>query len=116
MNASRSSEMVLDDIDIERSLVILEKTEKKMLHTFAGVGKSSHADVLAKVMLDITQAGEEGIWLSDLVTQYRDDADGWVMKKITETLKVMNFITEKITPNDTQLKYKPRKEREDAST
>jgi len=116
MNASRSSDMILDSIDIERALVILEKTEKKMLHTFAGVGKSSHADVLAKVMLDITQAGEEGLWYSDIITRYRDDADDWVMNKIVDTLKAMNFITEKITPNDTHLKYKPRKDREDATS
>jgi len=111
MSAARSSDMILDEIDIHKSIDILERTEKKMLHTFSGVGRSSHADVLARVMLDVTNAGEEGLWYSDLVTKYRDDADDWVMDKIIKTLHAMNFIRKKETPEDLHVTYIPESHR-----
>ena len=64
-SASRSADLMISERDFDRSLSILEKTERNMPRTFSGVGRSSHADILAKVMSDVGM--EKEVKLSVLI-------------------------------------------------
>ncbi len=106
ISAARSDEMIISRKDLERAISFLEKTEIKMSQTFSGVGKSSHADVLAKVMSDIGMAGE--VNMSSMIEKYRSDADKWTMEKIVETLAAMKYIKIINTPTEIILRHRKK--------
>ncbi|NNG09066.1 MAG: hypothetical protein HKM92_02765, partial [Arenibacter sp.] len=91
-NASRCDRMILEYQDIERAVKVLEMTERKMLNTFAGVGKYSHADTLSQVMNEIGMRGEEGITREELAYLFRNDANVMIMKEIIESLNISGFL------------------------
>lgn len=89
LSAARSNEMLITDTDLGRALTILERTEKKMPHAFAGVGRTIDSGVMNQIMSEIGIAGE--ITFSDLMSRFYHDVDKWRMEKILETLESMGF-------------------------
>ena len=60
LSASRGSDLIIHKEDLDRSLKLLEITERKMSSTFRGMGTSNLADVIDKIsenMLDIAESG-----------------------------------------------------------
>lgn len=90
LSASRGDSFVIDSQDLERALSILERTEKKMVYTFSGVGKSALADTLARVMAEVAARGKTTF--EELMAMFYYDADKWTMEKIVETMQAMRFI------------------------
>jgi len=104
LNASRTSSMIIDKKDLAKAIEILDMTERNMVNTFSGVGKSSTADILSKVMSEVSMAGDEGVWYSELLTLFRDDADSWTMDKVINTLMAMKFIKKVIDAKSSDVK------------
>ena len=113
--ASRTDDMIITVEDLERAISILELTEQKMAQTFSGVGKSPHAEVMAKIMTDIGL--EKEIEQSDLLERYYNDVDKWTLGKIIDTLEETKFLVRiSGTPGKTILLHRAtldKKEKED---
>jgi len=90
MNASHSNSMNLDAPDLQRSINILEETEKKMPETFAGVGKSPAADVTQRVLMEIGAKGRTTF--EELMAMFYRDADKTEMEGILRTLEASNLV------------------------
>lgn len=103
LNASHTDSMLVTATDLQRSIDIMEATERNMPQTFSGIGKSPHAEVLSKVMNEIGMAGE--ISLRELQRRFYNDADARVLDLIIQTLLSMGFITRRETANDTILRH-----------
>lgn len=106
LSASRSDKMLVEYQDIKRAVQILEFTEKKMLNTFAGVGKYMHSDTLTRVMNEVAIAGDKGISLNELMFMFRNDANYNIMQEIMFSLKQTGFVKEVTSPNETRYFYK----------
>jgi hypothetical protein len=104
-SASRGDDMQLKRCDLERAISIIEKTEHNMPAVFSGIGKSPHADVLAKVMNEVGMAGSGGISLQALQRKFYHDADARVLQLIIQTLENMGFLHRRETQTDTFLVY-----------
>lgn len=96
LNVSRSNNMTISKEDLDRAITVLEFTERKMIHTFSGVGKSSNADLITRVMTEI--AAKRSILLSKLQSMFYFDADSKTMESVVETLRTMKFIIVKQGP------------------
>ena len=105
LSASRSDEMVIRVKDLERAVEILELTERKMPNTFSGVGKSSHADTMTRVMSEVAMRKSEGVSFGELLDTFKDDADKWTMEKIVETLIASKFMRRSVTGKDIMYYY-----------
>lgn len=105
MSASRSNDMLITSSDLERAIMLLCEAEKNMANTFSGVGRAAHADVLAKIMAEISMAGTRGLRASELLTMHRGDTDALGIERIINTLETMKFVEKKIYPDDTLLIY-----------
>ena len=92
-SAARTDSMVISDQDLNRAIMILTETEKKMPFTFSGMGRSNASDVVASIMSEIASRGEAGIPLKELMQLYYRDADGVLMDKILSQLTAMGFAT-----------------------
>lgn len=103
LNACRTDSMIVTAKDLQRSIDIIEQTEVNMPKTFAGIGKSQHAEVLSKVMNEIGLAGE--ITLQELQRKFYHDADARVLDLIVQTLENMGFATRIERGNETVIKY-----------
>lgn len=90
-SASRSDKKIIDVQDLERAIVILGETERKMPLTFSGMGRSSMADVLAAIMSEIASRGEQGILVRELRQIFYRDADIMLMDKILSQITKMGF-------------------------
>ncbi len=90
LSASRSDNMIMDEIDFNRARKILEATERKMSYALRGVGKSAHSDVLTRVWTEIAMRGETTF--QELITIFYNDADKRVLEQILETLQSMQVI------------------------
>ena len=109
VNASRSSEMIIEEKDLAEAIKILDLTEKRMINTFSGVGKMSHADVMSKIMSEVSLAGDEGITKSELLNLHLGDTDDWTIDKVFATLESMKFIkprTIEVANRDVRIYYR----------
>lgn len=114
--ASRSGEMIVTHEDLDRAIGILKLTERKMLKTFAGVGKSQHADILVQVMNEIGMKGETT--KAELLDIFHHDADSWTMDHVLKTLEDMKFARIERQPGTgtTKVIYLKEEEPEDDSS
>lgn len=111
VNASRSDEMLINVQDLTRAIEILELTEKKMVNTFSGVGKSPLAELIANVM---TEIGTEGVvYLDELQNKFYFDADQWTLGKALDTLQDMRFCEVTQVKGRTKIKHIKREEKHD---
>lgn len=89
MSASRSDDMILDGEDLQRAIVTLEEAEQLMPMALSGIGSGQHADVLARVMVEI--GNKKKISMGDLVWKFKSDVTKWGMEQIINTLESMQF-------------------------
>lgn len=105
MCASRTNDMVITEEDFLTSLTILNEAEKNMQNTFSGIGRASHADVLSKIMAEVTMAGAQGILVSEMLSIHRGDIDAQGLERVLQTLETMNFLDRKISANNDSRVY-----------
>lgn len=89
LNSSRTDSMVISEDDLLNAIQLLKDTEQKMSNTFSGVGKSSHAEVLSKVMAEVGRTKETTI--ANLMNIFYRDVSNWEMEGIIKTLEAMKF-------------------------
>uniref|UniRef100_A0A6H1ZW02 Putative primase n=1 Tax=viral metagenome TaxID=1070528 RepID=A0A6H1ZW02_9ZZZZ len=111
LSASRSDSMVITDEDLERGIKILTMTEKKMPLTFSGVGKSSEADILSKVWMEVGARGTTTF--GELMAMFYYDADKQTMDRVLATLKSAGFIDIGHEGTKQVITYINREERKD---
>jgi hypothetical protein len=73
LSASSRDDMVIDSDTFDRALSILERTERKMLRTFSGMGRSSRAEINNKIMETI--AIEQSITTEKLMRLHMADLE-----------------------------------------
>lgn len=103
LNASRSDKKVIDDGDLSSAIEMLEATEVKMPMTFSGIGASSQAAILARVMAEVGNRKE--VTFAELMNILRHDATKWDLERVIDALEAMDFCTyisntEKIVYNE----------------
>lgn len=97
LSASRSNEMIIDEIDFIRAHNMLTYTESKMTSTFAGVGKSSFADVTQRLYLEL--AGKGILSRAEILRKYYHDVNSTELDVILSTLEEAKLI-QKIVKGD----------------
>ena len=90
LSASRTDEMILDEVDFIRAHNLLLYTESKMSSTFAGVGKSSFADVTQRLYLEL--AGKGIMARSEILRKYYHDISATELDVILSTLEEAKLI------------------------
>jgi len=89
-NAARTDSMVIGLDDLQAGIKLLEDTELKMPNTFRGVGKSSQADLVSRVMVELGQKHE--MTFSELMTIFYSDSSEWDMENVLKSLEAMKFL------------------------
>jgi len=90
LSASRSNKLLIEKQDLEKAIRLLEETEIKMPYTFSGVGKSSSADTVNRVMTEI--GIQKRCTFAHLMGRFYRDVDKIMLQRIIESLEAMNFI------------------------
>lgn len=90
MSASRSNEMLLRAIDLEKAITFLEEVEKNMPKVFSGVGKNEMAEVMNRILTTIIM--KKQIRYSEIVRLYMTDADEMEIRRIVATLNTSGSI------------------------
>ena len=103
LNAARTETKLMTHIDLERSLSVLEATEKKMRFAFSGVGRAPNADLLSKVMVEIALKKECSF--SHLINRFYYDMDKFILTKLIETLISMNYVKGKLLEGEWHYTY-----------
>ena len=108
VNASRTGDMILTGDDLRKAITIMEKTEKTMSQTFAGVGKSDTAAVMHAVLTFVRL--RKTVMYSEILRHFSYDANDNVMATVIATLEKSNLVSvesKKIGENkrDLELSY-----------
>lgn len=106
VNASRSSKMLIDRVDLERAIKILEITEKKMPLAFSGVGRLGYADIISSVIGFLYE--RKKITMADLMERYSSDADPRLLSSILESLVIRKIVSIGIVGTEKVITYIPR--------
>ncbi len=100
LNASRTDDMVITEVDLLRAIKIIERTESKMLYTFRGVGGSPIAALQATLIRIIVS--EKQVLFSKLMSIpnifYNADED--TVKKAISVLKAQKVISYELLDKD----------------
>lgn len=97
LNASRTDSMVVDIVDLNAAISLLEATEVNMPHTFEGLGKSTHAELIPRVMTIVGNA--KTITFGDLLFQLRFDTDQWTLGNCLRSLEAMRVVKRNVEEN-----------------
>ena len=84
MNASRTEEMILTELDFERAINILTVTEQKMPLVFRGVGRNPLAMVVRRALTLI--AVKQQLSYEELYNHLADDVDPMTYEKVLSAL------------------------------
>lgn len=116
MNASRTSTMLIDVQDFDRALAILERTEKNMQYTFAGVGRADSSEVINDVIEYMSLYKK--VSLARLMQAFYQDADHRDMQNIIKTMESMGIIRQVFTGAEVIIEFLgfERRMREDVPT
>jgi len=91
MNASRGGDMHLEEQDLARAIDLLERVERKMPHTFSGVGKSHDTETCAKILHALEQ--RKTMSSSDIMKMFHQDITGiGELKRMLITLESIRTI------------------------
>lgn len=90
MSASRGDDLILSQIDFDRSIKVLKSTELKMARTFGGLGQAKYSDVTEKVMNYIKALGTTT--RSVLLAKFYRDVDPATLRIIEEVLTQMKVV------------------------
>lgn len=105
-SVSRSSSLLIEDIDFERALKVLKQAELKMPWVFNGIGSYDKASTLTNIMMKIQD--EKRVKFSTLMNYFYQDIDSDELMKMLETLERMEFCSLKINLSNsgqTEVKY-----------
>jgi len=91
MSTSRGDEMIIRGEDLLRAINTLEEAEQTMPLALSGIGKGIHADVLSRIMIDISSSEE--ITLEELLWKYRNDITKFELEQLLQGLEAMKFCT-----------------------
>jgi hypothetical protein len=89
MSASRSSEMIIREVDLERALIILTETERKMPQVFSGLGKSQLAPIQHRVMHIL--ALRDRMTYMELYNRVSNDVDTMGFDKILKSIEASGY-------------------------
>jgi len=103
VNASRTSDMIMTDYDLQRAIQMLSEVERDMENVFSGFGKSPTSDILVDVMKFCATA--KMTTMSEIMNRFYHDADKRTMEGVIATLESMNFIRMTHTATDRQIRY-----------
>lgn len=110
MRASRGSgerQLLLERRDLDKALCVLTATEMKMPQVFAGIGKSSNADTLTKIMMFVAE--KKSCSVNELQAAFYRDADARMLSLMIETLAQMKFLKVEVkTGGDRLLHHIPK--------
>ena len=91
MSASRGNDMMVTGDDILRAIATLEEVEIDMPLALSGIGSGKHADVLARIMAEISVVGECS--LDHIMWKFRNDVTRWELDRLISSLESMKFCT-----------------------
>ena len=103
LNASRTSSMLLEAIDLRRAIKILEATEYRMPQALRGVGRNQNSDVLTRVWSEI--AIKKELTFRTLLAKYYQDADKRMLTQIVETLESMGVVKVTVSGSNQKIIY-----------
>tara|TARA_R110000824_G_scaffold77767_3_gene196574 strand:+ start:9931 stop:11109 length:1179 start_codon:yes stop_codon:yes gene_type:complete len=89
LSASKGDSMIMGKDIFDKAKSLLERTERKMIYTFSGVGKADQADTLSRVMAYIATEGE--CTFQQLLKTFYYDADKDSLTRIVGTINAMGF-------------------------
>lgn len=89
MAASHSDRLVVTGEDFLRGVTFLEEAEELMPMALSGIGSGRHADVLARLMAEISVVKE--CKLDTLMWKFRNDLTHWEMERLIGSLEAMKF-------------------------
>ena len=87
LSAARSNDMIITVEDFHRSIAVMEATEVDMPMTFKGLGKSSNADTLNRLMGFVYKEGT--VDMETVMQHFYQDADAHTMDNLVRTLESM---------------------------
>jgi hypothetical protein len=103
VSASRRDSLQITEQDLKDAINILERTEVKMPMVFAGVGRSSTADLISEIMADIGNSGE--IPHKELMMRYCRDCDFRQLEAIIQTIEKTGFCSVVHSDNGMVIKH-----------
>ncbi len=89
MSASHSNELVVTGSDLLRAITTLEEAEINMPMALSGIGTGKHADVLARIMAEISLVKE--CPLDHIMWKFRNDVTRWELERLIGSLEAMQF-------------------------
>lgn len=96
-SVSRNDSMVIGVEDLKRAISLLESAEVKMPQAFNGVGRSAQADVIANLMIEISQ--RKTTTFGELLTFFIRDVDAKTLENMLDSLHIMGYCTFKRNQN-----------------
>lgn len=90
LSASRGDDLTITKADFERAVGVLRSAELKMHKTFGGLGTAAYGQITERVIQYIRHA--KVVTRSGLMTKFRRDMDGGVMKVIEEVMSMMHVV------------------------
>ena len=103
MSASRSNSMKVTDVDFDRAMDILNRTEVKMPFAFTGYGKNPAYSVMESIASIIRKRGV--IAYDEILRVYRHEVDKRGLDAIVDTLKACKAIRIEYAGNNQMLIY-----------
>lgn len=110
--ASRSNNLIIRPSDFQKSLALMEQTERKIALTFDSVGKARNSEALTAIREHISHQSK--ITRSQLLQIFYRDVDGPTLDAILKTLTEMKVIDKLVTntlSNDSTYSYRKQKEK-----
>jgi len=87
--ASRSNNMIMDTIDLERAIDLLARTEKNMTKVFSGFGRRPGIDVMNSLMVDLSNYKEMSF--ETIMRKYYKEVNNEEMLSIIASLESMKY-------------------------
>ena len=112
LTLSRANTRVISKGDFDRSLLIMEKAERKMTRAFRGLGQSRYAAATEAILSMVQKHGE--IKRSIILRRFYRDIDSFMMENIEKLLEQMKVITVVRQPETGDVLYRAKDHDEDA--
>ena len=112
VSAAEGQDMIINEKHLRYATNLLQRTEVKMPHTFAGVGESRTAKALVSIMSYIGQMGETTE--KELNRLFYSDADRKTIHEILLQIEEMGFCRLIIGQKDTKVIYNKKGESDEA--
>lgn len=89
MSASHTNQLVVTAGDFLRAVSMLEEVEQNMPMALSGIGQGKYADVMARVMVEISTRKE--CTMDSLMWKFRNDITHWEMERVLVSLESMGY-------------------------